>query len=90
MSEDLSYYLDDGWSLSEERPGYVVKKTVNLREDGSVRSYITTYRPILTEEERAKRMKLIHDAAADLLRATYEAKARKEREKHNGKNERTA
>ena len=79
MMEGLDFY-DDSWEVSEERPGYVVKRTVNLREDGSVRSYITTYRPILTEEERARRMKLIHDAAADLLLATYRAKAKKERE----------
>ena len=29
---------------------------------------IRVFRPILTEEERAKRMKRIHDAAADLLK----------------------
>lgn len=33
---------------------------------------IRVYRPILTEEERAKRMKAIHDAAANLLRSKYE------------------
>ena len=31
-------------------------------------------RPILTEEERAKRMKAIHDAAANLIRSEYERK----------------
>ena len=35
---------------------------------------IRVYRPILTEEERAKRMKAIHDAAANLLRSEYERK----------------
>lgn len=30
---------------------------------------IRVFVPILSEEERARRMKLIHDAAADLLRA---------------------
>ena len=30
---------------------------------------VTVRRPILTEEERARRMKAIHDAAADLLRS---------------------
>ena len=32
------------------------------------------YKPILTDEERARRMKLIHDAAADLLKAAEKAK----------------
>jgi hypothetical protein len=35
---------------------------------------ITVRRPILTDEERAKRMKAIHDAAANLLRSEYERK----------------
>jgi ribosome recycling factor len=35
---------------------------------------IRVYKPILTEEERAKRMKAIHDAAANLLRSEYERK----------------
>lgn len=35
---------------------------------------VTVYRPILTEEERARRMKIIHDAAADLIRDTLERK----------------
>lgn len=35
---------------------------------------ITVRRPILTKEERAKRMKAIHDAAANLLRSEYERK----------------
>lgn len=30
---------------------------------------IRVYRPILTEEERARRMKRLHDAAADLLKS---------------------
>ena len=33
---------------------------------------VTVRRPILTEEERAKRIKAIHDAAANLLRSKYE------------------
>lgn len=37
---------------------------------------ITMYRPILTEEERAKRMKKIHDAACDLWIAEEKRKAR--------------
>lgn len=30
---------------------------------------VTVYRPILTPEERERRMKIIHDAAADVLKA---------------------
>lgn len=30
---------------------------------------IRVHRPILTEEERARRMKRLHDAAADLLKS---------------------
>ena len=35
---------------------------------------VTVRRPILTEEERAKRIKAIHDAAANLIRSEYERK----------------
>ena len=34
------------------------------------------YRPILTEEERAKRMKAIHDAAEKVLKAAMRAERR--------------
>lgn len=30
---------------------------------------VRVYRPVLTEEERARRMKRIHDAAASLLKS---------------------
>lgn len=40
---------------------------------------IRIFRPILTEEEEAKRMKRQHDAAADLIKDSMRAKARKER-----------
>ncbi len=33
-------------------------------------STTTVYRPILSPEERERRMKLIHDAAADLIKST--------------------
>ena len=72
---------DGGWEVAEDRPSYLVKKTVNKRKDGSVRSYVTSYRPILTEEERERRMKLIAEAAANLLLNLYEAKARKTAQK---------
>ena len=34
-------------------------------------------RPILTDEERERRMKIIHDAAVDLLKDLYEKEIRK-------------
>lgn len=37
-------------------------------------SVIRVYRPVLDDEERARRMKRIHDAAADLLRDLYRKK----------------
>ena len=36
------------------------------------------YRPILTPEERAKRMQAIHDAAEKVLKAAMEAERRKD------------
>lgn len=30
---------------------------------------VRVFRPVLSDEERARRMKIIHDAAADLLKA---------------------
>lgn len=42
----------------------------------------TVYRPILTEEERNRRMKIIHDAAARLLMCA-ERKKYETREKNN-------
>ena len=44
------------------------------------KNIITVFRPILTDEERARRMKLISKAAADLVLATYEVKGKKARE----------
>ena len=35
---------------------------------------ITIHRPVLTEEERAKRLKQIHDAAARLIVASERSK----------------
>lgn len=37
----------------------------------SKNAIIRVYCPILTPEEQARRMKIIHDAAADLLKAKY-------------------
>lgn len=39
---------------------------------------VTVHRPELTPEERAKRMKAIHDAAARLIVATERAKKEKQ------------
>lgn len=41
---------------------------------------ITIHRPILTEEERAKRMKAIHDAACKLVIANENLRRQKEKE----------
>lgn len=41
---------------------------------------ITIRRPILTEEERAKRMKAIHDAACKLVIANEKLRREKEKE----------
>lgn len=42
----------------------VYKEPITLNLDGA---RVRVFRPILTEEERARRMKIIHDAAANLL-----------------------
>ncbi|MBE6714937.1 MAG: hypothetical protein E7575_06645 [Ruminococcaceae bacterium] len=39
---------------------------------------VRVYRPILTEEERARRMEAIKKAAIDLIIATEKSKAKKE------------
>lgn len=41
-----------------------MEPTVIVKDGWTIR----VYRPILTEEERARRMKLLHDAAANLLK----------------------
>lgn len=38
---------------------------------------VTIHRPILTEEERARRMKAIHDAAVNVLKDLYETERKK-------------
>lgn len=48
---------------------------------GKTKFIITETRPVLTPEERAKRMKEIEKAARDLLLAELRLEARKEREK---------
>lgn len=40
---------------------------------------VTVHRPVLTEEERARRMKAIHDAAAALIIATERKKRANEK-----------
>lgn len=79
MTNVAKDFYDDDWMIAEDRPGYHVKKTVNRNADGSVRSYITSYRPILTDEERERRMKLIAAAATDLLLDIYETRAKEAR-----------
>ncbi len=41
----------------------------------SEHAIVRVFRPILTPEERARRMKQIHDAAADLIRVAQQTKA---------------
>ncbi len=45
-------------------------------EYDSPNAHVKIYRPILTEEERARRMKRIHDAACRLVIAEERRKAR--------------
>lgn len=44
------------------------------------RSIVTIHRPILTPEERERRMKLIHDAAVRLWLSSEQARMNAERE----------
>lgn len=44
---------------------YIHTKTIE-----SSNAIVRVFRPVLTEEERAKRMKAIHNAAAALLKET--------------------
>lgn len=46
---------------------------------------VRMYRPILTEEERAKRMKAIEKAAINLVLANRRAESRRQRELSEGK-----
>lgn len=48
---------------------------------------ITVYRPILTDEERARRMKRIEASAAALIREKLEVERRKELELKNVANQ---
>lgn len=41
---------------------------------------VRVYHPVLDEEERARRMKRIHDSAAELLKDVYELKKMREDE----------
>ena len=43
-----------------------------------VNAHVKIYQPILTEEERARRMQKIHDAAVNLARANRRAEARRQ------------
>ena len=80
MSEEIIIHNGEVYDgierIAEDRPGYLVTRYVNRRPNGSISSYITSYRPILTEEERERRMKLIAEAAANLLLNLYETEAR--------------
>lgn len=47
-------------------------------------------RPILTDEERARRMKIVHDAAVDLLKDLYEKELKKNSKEKCKENSREA
>lgn len=49
--------------MSRKKDEYM--EPVVIEKPGAI---IRVYRPILTEEERARRMKRLHDAAANLLK----------------------
>ena len=49
-----------------------------------VNAHIQIYQPILTEEERARRMQRIHDAAVQLALANRRHEARKQQEASRG------
>ena len=59
--------------LKQEQKGRVYMKTSDTYGEPIImelpNATVRIFRPILTDEERARRMKLIHDAAAELLRA---------------------
>lgn len=48
----------------EEKQEYILKKIIE-----SPQATVRVFSPILTEEERARRMKQIHNAASRLLKA---------------------
>ena len=58
--------------LKQEQKGRVYMKTSDTYGEPIImelqNATVRVFRPILTDEERIKRMKLIYDAAADLLR----------------------
>ena len=90
MSEEIIIHNGEVYDgierIAEDRPGYLVTRYVNRRPNGSISSYITSYRPILTEEERERRMKLIAEAAANLLINLYETQAREAAQKEKARN----
>lgn len=62
--------------MSKPQDTYVLEKTIEYPN-----CIIRVHRPVLTEEERTRRMQKIHDAAADLLKDVY---AKRERKVANG------
>lgn len=52
---------------------YIHTKTIE-----SPKAIIRVYRPVLDEKERARRMKAVHDAAAEVLRWANLGQSRKD------------
>ena len=80
MNEAENYGFSDAWSVSEEKPGYMVKTIVVGNATCDI------FRPILTAEDRAKREKRIMQNIARTM-APY---IRNERMENNVEDERTA
>lgn len=55
--------------MSKSQDNYYLDRTIEFPN-----ATFRVFRPVLTEDERARRMKKIHDAAADLLKEVYRKK----------------
>lgn len=62
----------EDWKPSQTRPGYLERTRITET------CIVTTYRPILTEEERAKILKQVKIAAEKLLRSALLSKKGKQ------------
>jgi len=59
----------------KEEKDYPVILTQVIKNEKAI---IKVYRPVLDDEERERRMKEIHDAAAALMRSALKARAKKD------------
>lgn len=56
----------------QEQDQYILEEEIT-----DEKFHIRIFRPVLTDEEREKRMKRIHDAAACVMKAKFEAERRR-------------